>query len=327
MKRYLVTGGAGFIGSNLADHLISLGHGVRVLDDLSTGKRGNLQAGIELIEGSAANLEVVRSAAGGCDGIFHLAAIASVTMSLEQRVSTHVVNQTATVACLEAARLEGDIPLVLASSAAIYGDQQPCSEMLKPAPLSPYGADKAGSELHLLAGWHSFGQPSAALRFFNVFGPRQDPASPYSGVISAFLGRATAGCPLAIHGDGLQTRDFIFVADVVRHLEGAMARLHGEKTQFTCNVCTGRSVTIRELAETIGQIVGGVEIRHESGRAGDIRHSQGDPTVARSLLGISATTSLRDGLSATRDWMVQDKPNHAGGTVSKGVRSDANSSV
>jgi len=320
MKRYLVTGGAGFIGSNLADHLISLGHGVRVLDDLSTGKRSNLQPGIELIEGSAADPETVFAAAKGCDGIFHLAAIASVVKSLEERVPTHVVNQTATVAGLEAARREGGIPLVLASSAAIYGDQQPCNEMQKPAPLSPYGADKAGSELHLLSGWHSFGQPSAALRFFNVFGPRQDPSSPYSGVISAFLGRATAGKPLSIHGDGLQTRDFIFVADVVRHLEGAMSWLHREKAQFTCNVCTGRSVTIRALAETIGEIVGGIEIRHEAGRAGDIRHSQGDPTLARTLLGISATVSLKDGLTATRDWMVQDAP-------SKRLPSDADSSA
>jgi UDP-glucose 4-epimerase len=323
MKRYLVTGGAGFIGSNLADHLISLGHSVRVLDDLSTGKRSNLQAGIELIEGSAADPQTMSAAAAGCDGIFHLAAIASVTKSLEERVATHVVNQTATVVCLETARLQGGIPLVLASSAAIYGDQQPCNELLKLAPLSPYGADKAGSELHLLAGWHSFGQRSAALRFFNVFGPRQDPASPYSGVISAFLGRATAGEALAIHGDGLQTRDFIFVTDVVRHLEGAMTRLHLDKMQFTCNVCTGHSVTIRELAETISQIVGGVEIRYEPGRAGDIRHSQGDPSLARTLLHISAAVPLWDGLSATRDWLVRDAPTHGRAAPPISIRSDA----
>jgi UDP-glucose 4-epimerase len=306
MMRYLVTGGAGFIGSNLTDHLLAQGHGVRVLDDLSSGKRSNLPPGIELVEGSAADPETVFTSARGCDGIFHLAAIASVTRSLEDRVAVHVVNQTATVACLDAARQHGGIPLVLASSAAIYGDQHPCTETLKPAPLSPYGADKAGSELHLLAGWHSFGQPSAALRFFNVFGPRQDPASPYSGVISAFLARAVAGQPLSIHGDGLQTRDFIFVSDVVRHLERAMARLHEQRAQFVCNVCTGGSVTIRALAETIGRIVGGVEIGHAPGRAGDIRHSQGDPTLARALLGIAATVSLQDGLTATKNWMVQD---------------------
>jgi UDP-glucose 4-epimerase len=310
MKRYLVTGGAGFIGSNLADHLLSLGHAVRVLDDLSSGKRSNLQPGIELVEGNAADPETAFTAARGCDGVFHLAAIASVTKSLEERVPVHVVNQTATVACLDAAQRHGGIPLVFASSAAIYGDQQPCVETLKPAPLSPYGADKAGSELHLLAGWHSFGQPSAALRFFNVFGPRQDPASPYSGVISAFLGRATAGQPLSIHGDGLQTRDFIFVADVVRHLAAAMSKLQEKPAQFTCNVCTGRSASIRELAETISKIVGGVEIGHGPGRAGDIRHSLGDPTLARSLLGVAAQVSLQDGLSATRDWLVQDTAAH-----------------
>jgi UDP-glucose 4-epimerase len=279
-----------------------------VLDDFSTGKRNNLRAGVELIEGSAADQRTVLDAAEGRDGIFHLAAIASVTKSLEEWVSTHVVNQTSTVACLDAARRQGGIPLVLASSAAVYGDQQPCNEMQKPAPLSPYGADKAGSELHLMAAWHSFRQPSAALRFFNVFGPRQDPSSPYSGVISAFLGRATAGQPLAIHGDGLQTRDFIFVTDVVRHLEAAMALLHEEETHFTCNVCTGRSVTIRELAETIGTILGGVEIHYEPGRAGDIRHSRGDPILARSLLGVSAAVGFRDGLAATNEWMAGQRP-------------------
>jgi UDP-glucose 4-epimerase len=141
MKRYLITGGAGFIGSNLADHLISLGHAVRVLDDLSTGKRSNLQAGIELIEGSAADPERVFAATRGCEGIFHLAAIASVTKSLEERVQTHVVNQTATVAALEAARREGGIPMVLDSSAAISGDQVRCNEMQRPAPLSRSGDD------------------------------------------------------------------------------------------------------------------------------------------------------------------------------------------
>src|SRR5262249_21294355 len=190
-------------------------------------------------------------------------------------------NQTATVAVLDAARGHGNLPVVFASSAAIYGDQCPAAEHLKPAPRSAYGADKAGSELHLQAGWWSFGLPSAAMRFFNVFGPRQDPASPYSGVISAFLARALAGSPLLVHGDGLQSRDFVFVDDVVRFLCAAMDRLEQRPAHFACNVCTGEATTIQHLAE-IAAHTGDRRLRIDRGppRAGDIRHSRGDPHAA-----------------------------------------------
>jgi UDP-glucose 4-epimerase len=306
MTQYLVTGGAGFIGSHLVHHLVALGHRVRVLDDLSTGRPDNLPPQVNLTVADACDAGVLIDASKGCVGIFHLAAIASVARSVEDWVGTHRANQTATVAVLDAARRHGNLPVVFASSAAIYGDQSPATEHLKPAPRSAYGADKAGSELHLQAGWWSFGLPSAAMRFFNVFGPRQDPASPYSGVISAFLARALAGSPLTIHGDGLQSRDFIFVADVVRFLSAAMERLQERPAHIACNVCTGEVTTIRRLAEMIAQIAGGpAKLNHGAERAGDIRHSRGDPQAATALLGIKADATLERGLAATMTWMKE----------------------
>ncbi len=304
MKRYLVTGGAGFIGSHLVHHLTALGHRVRVLDDLSTGHAENVPPTIELIVANACSPDAMLAAARGCDGIFHLAAVASVARSVEDWVGTHQVNQTATVAVLDAARQQGNLPVVFASSAAIYGDQSPANENLKPAPRSAYGADKAGSELHLQAGWWSFNLPSAAMRFFNVFGPRQDPASPYSGVISAFLSRALQGQPLVVHGTGLQSRDFIYVTDVVRFLLAAMDRLHANPTHFACNVCTGEATTVKHLAEKAANIAGRrIRIDQGAARTGDIRQSLGDPSTAIALTGIKAQTPLDEGLVETMRWM------------------------
>lgn len=304
MYRYLVTGGAGFIGSHLVHRLTGLGHHVRVLDDLSSGSAARLPPGAELVIGDACNLNSVTQAARDRDGIFHLAAIASVVRSVEDWVGTHMVNQTATVAVLEAARRRGNLPVVFASSAAIYGDQSPATESMKPAPQSAYGADKAGSELHLMAGWQSFGLPSAAMRFFNVFGPEQNPGSPYSGVISAFLSRAIADQPLTIHGDGKQSRDFIYVGDVVRFLQAAMARLHDKPAHFICNVCSGRETSIQDLAETVAATVGRhIPIDHGPARVGDIRHSRGDPRAAATLLHVASETSVPEGLLATMKWM------------------------
>ncbi len=307
MYRYLVTGGAGFIGSHLVHRLTAMGHHVRVLDDLSSGSAGRLPPGVELMVADACNLNSVSDAARDRDGIFHLAAIASVVRSVEDWVGTHMVNQTATVVVLEAARRRGNLPVVFASSAAIYGDQSPATEAMKPAPQSAYGADKAGSELHLQAGWQSFALPSAAMRFFNVFGPWQNPGSPYSGVISAFLARAMAERALVIHGDGGQSRDFIYVADVVRFLHAAMNRLHEEPGHFACNVSTGRATSILELAEAVGDVLGRpIRIDHGPGRVGDIRHSRGDTVTADRLLQIAPETAMKDGLVSTMRWMQSD---------------------
>jgi len=304
MTRYLVTGGAGFIGSHLVNHLMALGHKVCVVDDLSTGRAENLPPGADLIVATACDPEVMLAAAHKCDGIFHLAAVASVARSVEDWVGTHRINQTATVTVLDAARQRGNLPVVFASSAAIYGDQCPANENLKPAPRSAYGADKAGSELHLQAGWWSFDLPSAAMRFFNVFGPRQDPTSPYSGVISAFLSRALDGLPLIVHGTGQQSRDFIFVKDVIRFLYAAMERLHQRPMHFACNVCTGEATTVRQLAEMAADISGRrVRIDRGAARSGDIDQSLGDPRTAVALTGVKAEVALDEGLAATLRWM------------------------
>ena len=302
--KYLVTGGAGFIGSHLVSYLATMGHQVGVLDDLSSGHIDNLPRQADLVIANVCDPDAVMRATSGCDGIFHLAAVTSVAQSVENCVDTHRVNQSATVAILDAARRRGNLPIVFASSAAIYGEQCPAMEHLSPAPRSAYGADKAGSELHLQAGWWSFGQPSAAMRFFNVFGPWQDPASPYSGVISVFLSRALASLPLIIHGDGLQSRDFIFVEDVVRFLSPAMDRLHQRPTHFACNVCTGKATTIRRLAEMVAMIAGSPpRIVHGAIRTGDIRHSRGDSQLATRLLRVKAEIDLDAGLSATMQWI------------------------
>jgi len=217
----LITGGAGFIGSHLVEALIERGERVRVLDDFSTGRRENLAAvadHIELLEGDVADPEIAERAVAGCDYVLHLAAIASVQASLKAPRHTHRVNVDGTLNVLDAAQRAGVRRVVFASSAAVYGDHTalPLREELPPRPLSPYAASKAVGEAYCCAFHASYSLPTVALRFFNVYGPRQDPASPYSGVISIFAARMARGeCPV-IYGDGKQTRDFVYVADVVR---------------------------------------------------------------------------------------------------------------
>jgi UDP-glucose 4-epimerase len=307
MATYLVTGGAGFIGSHLVDLLLREGHQVRVLDNLSTGRRENLDPRARLIVDDVADATAMRIAAHGCAGIFHLAAIASVQRSNEDWCGTHRCNAAGTVAVLDAARAAGGIPVVYASSAAIYGDQGEgaIAEANPPRPQTAYGADKLTSELHAAVGFGIHGVPSIGFRFFNVYGPRQDPASPYSGVISIFAARIAAGQAVTLHGDGLQCRDFVYVLDVVRHLGAAMRLLRRAPQQQVLNLCTGRATTVQDLARLIGTLAGtGAELRHGPARAGDIRSSLGSPEAARRLLGIAAATPLRDGLRATLEALL-----------------------
>ena len=225
MSRFLVTGGAGFIGSHLCDALVRRGDTVRVLDDLSTGHRSNLPEGVELTVGDIADPDTALAATEGVDGCFHLAAIASVERGVNDWLGTHRANLTGTIAILDAIRRHGTrTPVVYASSAAVYGDCRtiPIPEAAERRPLSAYGADKYGCELHALTASHVHGIPTTGLRFFNVYGPRQDPRSPYSGVISIFCERILAGQPIRVYGDGAQTRDFIHVGDVVAALGAAM---------------------------------------------------------------------------------------------------------
>jgi len=301
MALYLVTGGCGFIGSHLVDALLARGDQVRVIDDLSTGKRENLDPRAALVEGDVADKALVSYAMADADGCFHLAAVASVERGNRDWLGTHRTNLTGTVTIFDSARAtdtRGAIPVVYASSAAVYGDSAdlPLSEEARTRPLSAYGADKLGCELHARVASHVHGVRTLGCRFFNVYGPRQDPASPYSGVISIFFDRISRGQPISVFGDGGQTRDFIYVADVVDALIRAMDRRETEPAVL--NVCTGKATSILDLAETIAKVHGATaDIRFEPARSGDIRASLGDPALATRTLGHRAGTSLFDGLS------------------------------
>ena len=302
MALFLVTGGAGFIGSHLCERLLGAGHRVRVLDDLSTGHRRNVPDGAEFCLGSVTDPDAVRAAFAGVDGCFHLAAIASVQRSNEDWLGTHDVNLTGAIRIFDAAaRMEqGPVPVVYASSAAAYGDSPdlPLSEASPVRPLTAYGADKLGCEQHGRVGWLVHGVPSTGFRFFNVYGPRQDPKSPYSGVISIFTSRLLGGQTLTIFGDGSQNRDFVYVGDVVSHMVAAMEQAVPDARVF--NVCTGRSTTVLELAQVLGDIVSVTpEICFAAPRPGDIHSSLGNPEKAAAALGVRAQTSLRDGLAET----------------------------
>lgn len=307
MKRYLVTGGCGFIGSHLVDRLIADGHQVRVLDDLSTGTSAFLPATVELLAGSATDPGTVRAATRDIDGCFHLAAVASVSRCNKAWLDSHRTNLSATIRLFELASSDSErhFPVVYASSAAVYGEQPalPLCEDMPVQPCSPYGADKASCELHARAGAAARGLTAAGLRFFNVYGPRQRPDSPYSGVISIFAEHIRRGEPLTIHGDGEQTRDFVFVDDVVRalartmrHLEAAAAIPMAE----VYNVCSGRPTGVHELATRLMAVGNSrVPIGHAPPRAGDIRHSVGSPERLLRTMGMRPATGLDDGLYRT----------------------------
>ncbi|WP_119418075.1 NAD-dependent epimerase/dehydratase family protein [Desertibaculum subflavum] len=304
MATYLVTGGCGFIGSHLADALVAAGHKVRIVDDLSTGKRENAPAGAEIIVGDIADASLMARAMAGIDGCFHLAAIASVQRGNEDWLGTHRANLTGAITAFDLARScnsQGPVPVVYASSAAVYGDNPalPLKETSATQPLSAYGADKLGCELHARVAWVVHKVPSTGFRFFNIYGPRQDPKSPYSGVIAIFADRVKAGEPITINGDGGQYRDFVYVADVVRHLVAAMAGMEQGARVF--NICTGRATTVLELAQTIARIAGrnDPKIVHGPARAGDIRESLGDPAAAKAAFGFTADTLIADGLKPT----------------------------
>jgi UDP-glucose 4-epimerase len=302
MSRFLVTGGCGFIGSHLADRLVARGHQVRILDNLSSGRRENAPEEAELVIGDVTDSDIVADCVAGTDGIFHLAAIASVSRCHHDWADCHAVNLTGCIKVLEAARLpkRGPIPVVYASSAAVYGDcpSIPLTELDIPRPINAYGADKLGCELHARVATLAHGIPTIGLRLFNVYGPRQDPASPYSGVISIFADRLRRRQPVDIYGDGDQVRDFIFVDDVVSAFVAALSARQGIGEAF--NVCTGQGTTIRELAGLMGEICGiAPDIRFRPPRPGDIRASIGDPARARRMLGCAAETSIRDGLTQT----------------------------
>lgn len=309
--KYLVTGGCGFIGSHLCDALIAQGHKIRVLDDMSTGVVDYLPLEAELVLGDVADLALVKGAMQDVDGCFHLAAVASVERSNSDWCGTHKINQQGSVNVFEAARLCGrnkTIPVVYASSAAIYGDNAtiPLDESSIPRPISAYGADKLGSEHHARVAWLTHKVSTVGMRFFNVYGPRQNPSSPYSGVISIFIDRILKGLPMTVFGDGKQTRDFIYVGDVVQHLLNGMTQQQGEASVY--NVCTGQSTSIAQLAKTLSMVAGtDVSIEHQVARTGDISTSLGDPSKAMTRFGIRAEVGLGEGLTFTLDALRQER--------------------
>jgi UDP-glucose 4-epimerase len=305
----VVTGGAGFIGSHTVDRLIGAGHHVVVLDDFRTGKRANLahHAGsgqldvvaCDVSHGMFAALAPLTARHGPVERIVHLAAQVSVVQSVDNPLVDMQINYGGTLHVLEYARAMGVKKVVFASSAAVYGDVAtlPVGEDAPTRPVSPYGIDKLASELALDYYAAVHGVPTTALRFFNVYGPRQDPSSPYSGVISIFADRARAGQALLIFGDGGQTRDFVYVGDVVRAI---VAALGDGNSGLVANVATGSEITVLELARTVVELCGGKSaIEHAAARPGEILKSRARVDRLRQSLGIVAETRLVDGLRET----------------------------
>jgi UDP-glucose 4-epimerase len=311
MARFLVTGGCGFIGSHLCEALLAHGYGVHVLDDLSTGTLTNLAPGATLRIGSVEDPNEVARAMEGVDGCFHLAAIASVARCNGEWLASHRTNLSGAIAVLDAARAcawDAPIPVVYASSAAVYGAAaaSPLEEDAVPRPISAYGADKLGCELHARVAGQVHGVPTLGLRFFNVFGPRQDPGSPYSGVISIFCDRLAAGQPVTIQGDGGQTRDFIFVEDVVAALIRGMAL--ASPAAPVLNVCTGQAISVLQLAHLVAEACGTLlGTDYAPVRPGDIRHSVGSPRLAREA-GLPPPAALEEGLGKVIAWLRAGSP-------------------
>ena len=304
--RYLVTGGAGFIGSAVVGELVRRGERVAVLDDLSTGKERNLDGVLDRVEfhrESITDLEAVSRGTHGADFVIHLAARTSVPRSVKEPLETNAVNVEGTLKVLMAARDAGARRVVYAASSSAYGETPtlPKTEAMPVAPISPYGVSKLTGELYAQVFTRVYGLETVALRFFNVFGPRQEPGSPYSGVLARFLLAAIRGEQPVIYGDGEQSRDFTYVDNVVDATLRACtaANVSGR----TLNVATGKRITLNETLRLLARITGQkAEARHDAERAGDIRHSLADIGLARELLGYEPKIGFEEGLRRTWEW-------------------------
>ncbi|MEN6405622.1 MAG: SDR family oxidoreductase [Thermoguttaceae bacterium] len=309
MRTFLVTGAAGFIGSHIAEALVRRGDRVRVLDNLSTGKIENMSSfrdRIEFVEGDVTDPDIVAQAVDGVDCVFHEAALASVPASLERPLASHAACTTGVVTVLDAARRAGVRRVVYAASSAAYGDQPTSSkrETDLPNPLSPYAAAKLAGELYCQAFHSSFGLETVAIRYFNVFGPRQDPRSQYSAVIPLFITAMLEGRSPVIYGDGHQSRDFSFVANVVH--ANLLAADAPNVAGRTINAADGRSIDLLKLLEAINRQLGlKIEPKFEPSRAGDVRESQADITLARRLLNYEPQVDFEEGLKRSIDYYRQ----------------------
>jgi nucleoside-diphosphate-sugar epimerase len=306
MKKCLVTGGAGFIGSHLVERLIGASYQVQVLDNLSSGALQNLELfrkHIHFKQGDVRDLTTLQETMSGVEVVFHQAALVSVPQSIEDPIETAMVNDLGTLNVLEAARQSGVRKVVFASSCAVYGDlpQLPKREDMDTKLLSPYAASKLHGESYARLYAEIYGLETVCLRYFNVYGPRQDPSSPYSGVISIFMDKGARSEKVTIYGDGEQCRDFIYVDDVVR--ANILAAQRKNISGVTINVGTGKSVTVNDLWKNIAELAGVKgEPERANSRPGDIRQSVAEISRAQERLGFEPRYSLQEGLKLTWEW-------------------------
>lgn len=312
--RQLITGGAGFIGSHLVERMLELGHEVRVLDNFATGRRSNLEpfAGdVEIVEGDIQSYERAATAVRGCDFVFHLAALPSVPRSVQDPLTSNASNVTGVLNVLLAARDAGVRRVVYASSSSVYGanPELPKHEELAPLPISPYGVAKLAGEGYCRSFGEVYGLETVALRYFNVFGPRQDPRSQYAAVVPNFISALLAGSSPVIYGDGEQSRDFTFVQNVIdanvlaMSADGVAGRVY--------NIACGTAVTVNELFEELRAIIGAeVAATYRDRRAGDIRHSLANIDRARADLGYEPAVQLREGLILTTEYFREEFARH-----------------
>lgn len=298
----LVTGGAGFIGSHLADALLAEGHEVRILDDLSTGRAENLPGDAAFFEGSITDIELLEAAMDGVEVVFHEAALGSVARSVEDPLTSHEINAHGTLGVLHTAHRLGVRRVVGASSSSVYGgaDLRPTPESAPIIPRSPYAVTKMAGEEHARVFAELYGLETVMLRYFNVYGPRQRPDSQYAAVIPLFIAALRAGQSPTVHGDGLQSRDFAFIDDVVRaNLAAAVApaeRVSGR----VYNIAGGREQSLLEMLDILRSTIGAdVEPNHVDARPGDVRHSSADLSAAKADLGYDPQVPLADGLART----------------------------
>jgi UDP-glucose 4-epimerase len=309
----LVTGGAGFVGSNLVRALLERGDDVRVLDNFSTGNRGNLagvEGDVEIVEGELRSYERVHNATRGVEVVFHQGALPSVPRSVQDPLTTSAVNVEGTLNVLLAARDEGVRRVVFASSSSVYGNSGalPRVESAFPDPISPYAVAKLAAERYCVSFSRVYpALETIALRYFNVFGPRQDPASQYAAAVPRFIAAIAEGEPVPVYGDGEQSRDFTYVANIVE--ANLLAADAGEVSGAVLNVASGTSATVNELADAIGALLGRpVEKRYLPARPGDVRDSWADISQARRMLGYEPAVGLEEGLRRTADALLEHAP-------------------
>ena len=308
--RVVVTGGAGFIGANLVRHLLDLNHDVVVVDDMSTGSKSNLDGleNVHLYEGTILDRALLDDALRAANAVVHLAARPSVPLSIVDPVASHDANATGTLEVLEAARRAGNIHVVLASSAAVYGENPtlPKHEGMATEPISPYGVTKLATEAYASAYLASYGLPTLAFRFFNVFGPLQGADHAYAAVLPKFIDTALKGRPLQVHGDGLQTRDFTYVGSIVAVITDALVRQ--VTSPGPVNLAFGTRLSLLEVIDIMREVIDRpIQVEHTEPRPGDIRDSQADESRLRALFTEADPGDFRTGLQATVDWFLQEQ--------------------